>query len=170
MPLVPDIVQQELNGSLLYFAQAGRCVFCDIVKNELADGSRIVAETPNLLAVAAYAGRFSQETWILPKRHASRYETIADDLAAELAGLMKELVRALDVVLAEPAYNWFLHAAPLRSPELSHYHWHFEVMPRTARPAGLEWGTGCFVNAVTPETAARELRDAIRKTHPEAQA
>lgn len=161
MPLVPDLVQQELRGSENYFNQTGCCVFCDIVKHEFADGSRVVAETANLVAVAAYAGRFSHETWVLPKDHASRFEAITDALAAELAGLMKRLVRALDLVLAEPAYNWFLHAAPLRSPELSHYHWHFEVMPRTSRPAGLEWGTGCFVNAVAPETAAAELRRAI---------
>lgn len=160
MPLVPDLIQQELNGSKGHFARTGQCVFCDIVKDELADGSRVVAETSNLLAVAAYAGRFSHEMWVLPKHHASRFESISDELAAELAGLMKRLVRALDVVLAEPAYNWFLHAAPLRSLELTEYHWHFEVMPRTSRPAGLEWGTGCFVNAVAPETAAEQLRKA----------
>ena len=160
MPLVPDLIRQELNGSKDHFARTGRCVFCDIVKDELADGSRVVAETANLLAVAAYAGRFSHETWVLPKHHASRFEGISNGLAAELAGLMKRLVIALDVVLAEPAYNWFLHAAPLRSPELAEYHWHFEVMPRTSRPAGLEWGTGCFVNAVAPETAAEQLRAA----------
>jgi UDPglucose--hexose-1-phosphate uridylyltransferase len=161
VPIIPDLVQQELNGSLNYHSKHGRCVFCDIVQSEMADRSRFVAETPHLAAIAAYAGRFSHEVWILPKEHASRYEAIADSLAAELAGLMKKLVRALDLVLGEPAYNWFLHGAPLRSLELSHYHWHFELMPRSSRPAGFEWGTGCYISAVSPETAAEQLRAAL---------
>jgi UDPglucose--hexose-1-phosphate uridylyltransferase len=46
---------------------------------------------------------------------------------------------------------------------LPHYHWHFEAMPRTARAAGLEWGTGCFVNPVAPETAAEQLRQFLER-------
>jgi UDPglucose--hexose-1-phosphate uridylyltransferase len=160
MPLIPSEIEHELNATARHFARTGRCVFCELIDAELAAKVRVVAETPNLVALAAYAARFSHETWVLPKRHASRYEDVSDDLAAELAQLMKRLVTALDRVLTEPAYNWYLHAAPLRSAELPHYHWHFEVMPRTARPAGLEWGTGCFVNPVLPETAAEQLREA----------
>jgi UDPglucose--hexose-1-phosphate uridylyltransferase len=159
-PLVPDLIARELRGATDYHARHRRCVFCDVVAHELADRSRVVAETPQFVALTAFAGRFAYETWVLPKAHGSRYETITDAAAGELAGLMKRVVRALDAVLAEPAYNWFLHAAPLRSAELPHYHWHFEVMPRTSRPAGFEWGGGCFVNAVAPETAAAELRAA----------
>lgn len=160
-PLIPDLIQRELHGSEDHHARTGRCVFCDIVRHELADRSRVVAETPHFLAATAFAGRFAYETWVLPKGHGSRYEAATDGAIAELAGLMKRVVRALDAVLAEPAYNWFLHTAPLRSPELAYYHWHFEVMPRTSRPAGLEWGTGCYVSAVSPEAAAAELRKAI---------
>lgn len=162
MPLVPGEIENELGSSDRRYVQTGRCVFCELIESELAAKVRVVDETPNLIAVAAYAARFSHETWVLPKRHASRYEDVSDELAAELAGLMKRLVGALDRVLAEPAYNWYLHAAPLRSAELPHYHWHFEVMPRTARPAGLEWGTGCFVNPVAPETAAEQMRTVVR--------
>lgn len=161
LPLLPDAIEGELNGSEEYFSRTGHCVFCDLVESERAAKVRVVAETPNLIAVAAWAARFSHETWVLPKKHASRYEELTDALAAELARLMKKLVTALDRVLAEPAYNWYLHAAPLRSAELTHYHWHFEVIPRTARPAGFEWGTGCFVNPVSPETAAAELRGVL---------
>ena len=53
----------------------------------------------------------------------------------------------------EPAYNYYLHTGPARSGELPHYHWHLELTPRTARPAGFEWGSGCFINAVLPESA-----------------
>ena len=75
-----------------------------------------------------------------------------------VAVLTKLLLGKLDGVLGHPAYNYYLHTAPARSAELPHYHWHLEIVPRTARPAGFEWSTGCFINAVLPETAAEELR------------
>ncbi len=162
-PMVPEILRRELRGADDYYTAHRRCVFCDIVKEELASGSRVVAETANFVAVTAFAGRFAYETWVLPKQHGSRYEAISNEQAGELAGLMKRLVQAMDSVLAEPAYNWYLHTAPLRSAELPYYHWHFEIIPRTSRPAGFEWGTGCFVNAVAPEQGAFELRNAARQ-------
>ena len=160
-PLVPDLIVRELRGAEAYFARTGRCVFCDVIARDRPDGSRVVAETPHFVAVTAFAGRFSYETWVLPKAHAGGYETAEPDAVGELAGLMKRVARALDAVLAGPAYNWYLHTAPLRAGGLPHYHWHFEVIPRASRPAGFEWGSGCFVNAVSPERAAADLRAAV---------
>jgi len=40
----------------------------------------------------------------------------------------------------------------------AHTHWHVEVLPRLGRPAGFEVGTGCTINAVTPEEAVVGLR------------
>ena len=160
-PLVPDAIREELGGADTYYTTNRRCVFCDILRSELADGRRVVAESPQFVAISPFAARFAYEMWVLPRAHASRYESVTAEAAAELAGLMKRVLRGLDAVLAEPAYNWFLHTGPLRSAELPYYHWHFEVTPRTARAAGFEWGAGCFINAVAPETAAAQLRDAI---------
>jgi UDPglucose--hexose-1-phosphate uridylyltransferase len=159
-PIIPDAIHQELLGAADYHRREGRCVFCDIVRQEQIIQVRVIEQTQHFLAVAAYAGRFAYETWVLPLQHASRYETITDPQAAELARLTKSILGKLDGVLGHPAYNYYLHTAPAQSGELEHYHWHLEIVPRTARPAGFEWGTGCFINAVLPETAATELRAA----------
>jgi UDPglucose--hexose-1-phosphate uridylyltransferase len=160
-PVVPELVEAELAGGRAFFARTGRCVFCDLAARELSDGARVVARSEHFLAVAAYAPRYAYEFWVLPLDHSARYETLTDAAAHELALLMKRVLVALDLVQAEPAYNWFLHTAPLRSAELPDYHWHIEVLPRTARPAGLEWGYSCFITTVTPEDAASELRAAL---------
>ena len=157
-PVVPELVESELLGGREFLARTGRCVFCDLAAGEMASGIRVVARSEHFLAVTAFAPRFAYELWVLPIAHASRFETIAEEHARELARLMKRVLTALDLVQNEPAFNWCLHTAPLRSPELPHYHWHIEVLPRTARPAGLEWGYGCFVTTTSPETAAAELR------------
>jgi UDPglucose--hexose-1-phosphate uridylyltransferase len=109
----------------------------------------------------AYAPRFAHEFWVIPLEHAARYETVTDDAAHELGVLLKRVLIALDRAQNEPAYNLFLHTAPLRSPELAYYHWHIEVLPRTARPAGLEWGYGCYITTIAPEQAAKEMREAL---------
>lgn len=159
--VVPLLIQEELSGAEAHFAREGRCAFCDLIRDELADGSRVVARTANFVAVAAFAPRFSYEMWVLPLRHEPRYEAVSDDAARELAGLVKRVLRALDAVCHSPAYNWFLHTTPLRGGAPPHYHWHLEVLPRTARPAGLEWGFGCHITTAAPERAAAELRAAL---------
>ena len=158
--VVPALVRSELNGAEAYYARTGRCVFCDIVEQELADGSRFVARSENFAVVTAFAPRFAYEMWVLPVRHEPRYEAIADAAARELAVLLKRVLRALDAVLHSPAYNWFLHTTPPHAGDPPHYHWHLEILPRTARPAGLEWGFGCHITTVAPEQAAAELRAA----------
>jgi UDPglucose--hexose-1-phosphate uridylyltransferase len=160
-PVVPDLIQAELAGGAAFFARTGRCVFCDLIAREHAARTRVIARSEQFLAITAYAPRFAYEFWVLPLEHASRYETLSDDTASELALLMKRVLLALDRAQGEPAYNWFVHTAPLRSPEFAHYHWHIEVLPRTARPAGLEWGYECYITTVTPEDAAAEMRVAL---------
>ncbi len=158
---VPPAVRAELDGAAAYHAARGRCVFCDVMAADLADGRRVVAETEHFAAVCPFAPRFEYEVWVLPKAHAARYETLTDALAPELGTLVRRLVRALDAAAARPAYNWLLHTAPLRAADGPAFHWHLELFPRLSRVAGFEWGTGCFIVPVAPERAAAELRAAL---------
>jgi UDPglucose--hexose-1-phosphate uridylyltransferase len=160
-PVVPELVETELAGGREFLSRTRRCVFCDLIGRELASGARVVVKSEHFLVVTAFAPRFAYELWVLPIAHGSRFELITAERTLELARVMKRALIALDVSQSEPAYNWCLHTAPLRSTELAYYHWHIEVLPRTARPAGLEWGYGCFITTVAPETAAAELRAAL---------
>lgn len=157
-PFVPDAVQLELDGSKRHIEREGRCVFCDLLRHEIAVGERVMMATANFVALLPFAGRFAYEVWVLPRTHTSGYESLTNEMAHELAEVLRTVLTRFDAVLAEPAYNYYLHTSPLRAPELPHYHWHLEIIPRTARTAGFEWGSGCFINTVAPERAAVELR------------
>ena len=65
----------------------------------------------------------------------------------------------MDRVLGQPAYNFMLHTAPLDEPDLAHFHWHLEIIPKLSKVAGFEWGSGFFINPVPPEIAAAVLRE-----------
>src|SRR5438477_13173236 len=74
LPIVPDFVREELDGARRHFAEKERCVFCDIVRQELASASRVILENADLVALSPYAPRFPFETWLLPRRHGARFE------------------------------------------------------------------------------------------------
>src|SRR4051812_42384998 len=69
LPILPKHVVEELEGAKQYYMYKERCVFCDIVRQETEDPSRVVAENEDFVTLAPYAPRFPFETWILPKRH-----------------------------------------------------------------------------------------------------
>jgi UDPglucose--hexose-1-phosphate uridylyltransferase len=161
-PIVPLQVQEELDGARRYFDLEQRCVFCDIVAQELEPGGgrRLVLARGGYVALAPYASRFSYETWILPAAHAPAFERGDAAQDAALAEVLGETLRRLERVLPRLAYNLVLHTAPCRSLQLEHYHWHVEILPRLAEFAGFEWGSGFFINPTPPEEAAAALRGA----------
>ena len=158
-PIVPKRVREEVNGAKDYYEYKERCVFCDIVKQELSLNQRIVTENDDFIAITPFASRFPFELWLLPKSHDSDFEDIQKHEASNLAVMMKEVLRKLDSVLDKPPYNYVLHNSPLKESHLPHYHWHIEVIPKLANVAGFEWGSGFYINPTPPEEAAKFLRE-----------
>ncbi len=156
-PIVPINVWEEMTGSLEFHNYRGRCVYCDMIQQELAHEKRIVLDTPGFVAFCPFASRFPFETWILPKTHASHYENIQKNEVDELSGVMRQVIGKIEAALDQPAYNYIIHTAPFDTQELGHYHWHIEIMPSLTKAAGFEWGTGFYINPVPPEDAAMFL-------------
>jgi UDPglucose--hexose-1-phosphate uridylyltransferase len=160
-PVVPITVWEEMTGALEFFNYRGRCIYCDMIQQELATDSRIVLDTPEFVVFCPYASRFPFETWIVPKNHSSHFENIPRQGIEEMGMVLKTALSKLAMALDEPAYNYIIHTAPFDSNELKHYHWHLEIFPRLTRVAGFEWGSGFYINPVMPEQAAAFLRDVV---------
>lgn len=164
-PVTPKRVKEELVGASEYFKANARCVFCDIIKEELAAKKRVVCENNDYIAFCPYASRFPFETWILPKEHCiDFYDERIEDHA--LAVIMKETLQRLGKTIGEPEYNYIVHAAPNRIPQEGYwttieqdYHWHIELFPRLIKTAGFEWGSGFYINPTPPEDAAKFMRE-----------
>jgi UDPglucose--hexose-1-phosphate uridylyltransferase len=158
LPIVPKIVKEELIASRQYYDMKERCIFCDIITQELEDGRRVVYENDGYLAVAPYAPRAPFETWILPKKHESSYQS--GDGFSGLAEVLQRVLRQLDSLLDVPPYNFMIHTSPFTESENEYYHWHIEVMPKLTKIAGFEWGSGFYINPTPPEIAAEYMRNA----------
>lgn len=159
LPVVPKIVREEIDGAKKYFSYRERCVFCDSISQEVATRSRIVCENEHFVAFCPYASRYPFETWILPKKHSSDFDSISDKELASCAQISKTVFSKIYKVLDDCAYSTLIHTAPLKEHNMPHYHWHMEVIPKLVKTAGFEWGTGLYINPVPPEEAAKYLRE-----------
>jgi UDPglucose--hexose-1-phosphate uridylyltransferase len=158
-PVVPISVWEEMTGALEFYNYRGRCIYCDIMQQELATGTRIVLDTPAFVVFCPFAARFPFECWIMPKHHSSHFENIPRQSIEELGSVLKNVLGKLELALDDPPYNYIIHTAPFDTKEIPHYHWHIEIIPRLTRIAGFEWGSGFYINTVLPEKAAAFLRE-----------
>lgn len=171
IPIVPKRVKDELQAAQVYYSRKERCIFCDMVRQELALGDRVVMEREHYVVLAPFASRFPFELAIFPKVHQHDFRLLAEDNRAALARTLTDSLRYIRKALGGPAFNYVVKSAPNPVPRpgkpqywgtLEHdYHWHIEIMPRVTRIAGFEWGTGFYVNPVSPEQSADFLRDII---------
>ncbi len=161
LPILPRMVISELDGSRSYFKYKDRCVFCDIIRQEAQQDTRVVCQNDYFVTLAPFAPRSPFEMWVLPRHHSSSYADQDDQSLSALADIFSETMRRLDACIANVPYNFVLHTQPLGSPPLEYYHWHFEIVPKLTSIAGFEWGTGFYINPMPPEDACRYLREAL---------
>ena len=160
LPIVPRRVSEEIEGARNYFQYKERCVFCDIIRQEIRQKTRIISENQTFVSIAAFASRFPFETWVLPKKHHSHFEHMDPFEYEQAAQILSDTLRRMNQVLNNPPYNYIIHTSSFSDTEENYYHWHFEIMPKLTKVAGFEWGTGFYINPTPPEEAAGYLREA----------
>ncbi|MFH1577580.1 MAG: galactose-1-phosphate uridylyltransferase, partial [Candidatus Omnitrophota bacterium] len=142
-PVTPKRVKEELVGARRYFEYHERCVFCDLVSQELEKKDRLIIDIDGFIAITPFASRFPFEIWILPKNHSCDFVSLDDQHRRHLAKILKIVLLKLKIGLNDPPFNYIIHTAPFRHPKAGHwktiqddYHWHIEIMPRLTRVAG----------------------------------
>ena len=167
-PVNPLHVKEKLRGAKEYYQSKKGCIYCDLMHQEYADKKRIVFETDHFLAIHPFAARFLFETWILPKIHHCNFAEGAKGVEADLAYMLKIILKKLKVGLDDPSYNFMIHTAPFYRAHIGKnrwdtieedYHWHIEITPRISLMAGFEKGTDFYINVVPPENTAEYLRE-----------
>ncbi len=165
-PVIPKRIKEELDGAKQYFAYKERCIFCDLLREELKVSSRVILETRHYAAFCPYASKFPFEAWILPKRHNCAFQDIRPEELEDLALILSSMLKKLKALFPDLSYNYFIHSAPNRIPRKDHwhtlgedFHWHIEMMPRFLTTSGFEWGSGCYILPTSPEDAAKYLRE-----------
>ncbi|MDD5155037.1 MAG: galactose-1-phosphate uridylyltransferase [Candidatus Omnitrophica bacterium] len=165
-PVNPKRVKEELIGARNYYDYHERCIFCDLIKQELASGERMILDIDGFIAIVPFAARFPFEVWIMPKQHSCDFTSLDASSRTNLGKVIKQVLAKIKKGLNDPPYNYVVHTAPFRRAKMGYwrsidhdYHWHIEIMPRLTRVAGFEWGTGFYICPLPPENAAKFLRE-----------
>jgi UDPglucose--hexose-1-phosphate uridylyltransferase len=164
-PIIPKRVKEEIYGADRLFRTYKECVFCRVLREEEAAGTRLLARNAHFTAFAPYASRFPFEMAVFPQRHSAFFTDVREEELPALADIIKRVLTRLKETVGDPPFNMVLHQAPNPSLSLKGWpeihlksHWHIEIIPILTKVAGFEWGTGFYINPVPPETAAQFLK------------
>jgi UDPglucose--hexose-1-phosphate uridylyltransferase len=159
LPIIPKLVKEETDAAKRYYDLKERCIFCDVIAQELEAKKRVIYENSRYVAIAPFAPSAPFETWILPKSHESVFRP-PDNTFTPLAEILQVILKQMDKILDIPPYNFVLHTSPFTDEVNDYYHWHIELVPKLTKIAGFEWGSGFYINPTPPEESARFMREA----------
>ncbi len=167
---VPRRVLYELRAGKEYFQQKERCVFCDIIMQELQQGVRLVETLGDYIALCPFAPRTPYETWILPRTHDAGFarSVLRQQNNRELATLLRRTLNRIRSVGED--FNMVFHPMPNTQHKAAalgywntiddDYHWHIEILPVLGPKVKSYTFKEVYFTPVTSETAAARLRAA----------
>ncbi len=167
LPVTPRTIKSKLIVARDYYVQKERCLYCDVLQQELDKGRRVIGENQDFAAIAPFASRAPFEMRVLPKYHASAFSQITSTQIGNLAWILRDVLQKLDCTLGRPPWNLSLQDRPFLRPRKGYwetieadFHWHWEILPQISRITGFEQASGFFYNPVPPEIATRCLAPA----------
>jgi len=157
-PILAPYYHRRLNVAVGYYADVGKCLYCDLLAEELEKGERIVAQTKEFVVLHPYASRAPWETWIIPKRHCASFGLFPNEHLAELSRVLKDTLLCLYRGLDNPAFNYMVNTTITEDEENPYYHWHIRIVPRLNLIAGFEMGSGIYISTALPEETASRMK------------
>ena len=157
-PFVPSDVKQRMINMKHYHETRGRCVVCDMVHQELADRSRIIAQNDHFVAFLPYASLRPFETWIVPRMHMGGFEQLQTVHDRFLAEVVMEVSRKLIRSTGREALHMTLYSRALNSHH-AWDHWYLELFPLVSEQYRFSGDGDMRVNPVVPEEGAVLLKE-----------
>ncbi|MFA5143622.1 MAG: galactose-1-phosphate uridylyltransferase [Candidatus Omnitrophota bacterium] len=157
-PMVPHSIRLRIESATDYFDTTGECLYCAMLKRELSDRRRLVLETEEFVSFVPYASPAPFVMIIIPRRHSASFDGITGKELSDLALNLRMTLGKLYYGLNNPDFNYMIRSVPVYDKSNESFHWHIAVVPRLAKPAGFELGSGMFINTSIPEASAEFLR------------
>lgn len=158
LPIVPPYIQQLVAAAKHHYEVHEGSVAEDEVTRESKASTRVVYENSQFLVYCPFAPHADYHIRIMPKQPGSYFHEITEDQLEHLAKVLNLTFRRLDRIAGEPPYNAFIRTGPVNAKDLTGFRWHIDIIPHLATLGGLELSTELDVVTVSPEDAARALR------------
>ncbi len=171
-PFIPPLIRKELSSSKRYWRQHGTCIFCRIIEKERSDRSRLVHENKAFISFLPFFARWPYGVHIYPKRHVQALSDLTVEEQQSYAAALKEvLTRFENLFDTRFPYMMVMHQRPCDGRSYPYYHFHVEFYPpyrersKIKHFASVETGAGVVTFDYSPETKAKELREAAGPTN-----
>ncbi len=166
LPLLPPLLERELESARLHLERDSECLYCRLLAEELHAGTRIVLESELFVVFVPFHAKYPGEIHIYPRRHASSLSDLTPTEREELGGVIKTVRMKYDNLWGFPMpLMMMVRQRPSRGQH-PYFHFYVEFRPiqrsrdKIKYIAGVESGTGLFLNDTVAEEKAAELRSA----------
>ena len=154
-----------LQAAKEHFHKHGEPVLTSIIKREIKDEVRMIAQNEHWIAYVPFAARYPYEIHVAPKEFVPDLAALTDEVADAFPAIAKEVLLRLDGVFnIQMAYIAAWHQAPVRTGrDVLGLHWQITSIRRAPGKlkylAGSESAMGAFIGDLKPEQSAAALRD-----------
>lgn len=159
LPIVPGQVVERIERARRFLDESGQCLACTQISKEREQACRIIAENADFVAFIPYAALSPYHLWIFPKAHWACFSEQPMETLPALAEILTRVLGKVHGMLGNPPFNFVIRSLGPQESNAPHFHWYISIVPRINKPAGLELGTGMYVNPSLPESCARALRE-----------
>ena len=164
-PFLPPRTEKMYRAAKKFHKETGKILLEEIVKREIKDNVRLVAQNDHWVAYVPFAARYPFEIHLAPKKSVADFTELSDAQADAYPAIAKEILQRLDGVFGIPmAYIAAWHQAPVRKGRnVMRLHWQITSIRRAPGKlkylAGSESAFGAFIMDLKPEQSAQQLRD-----------
>ncbi len=161
---LPDEPAKKQRAQANYYTKHGRTLLTDYLASELEDGTRILFEHPDFVALVPFWAVWPFEAMILPRRPVARITDLTDSERTGFAEMYRTLTQAYDRLFSTSfPYSAGIHQAPTDGQAHPEWHLHMAFYPPLLRSATVKKfmvGYEMLANPqrdITPEKAAEIL-------------
>ncbi len=166
---LPDEVVDELAHQRAYYERHGRPLLVDYLQAEQREGTRLVHQNANWVALVPFWAVWPFELMVLPRRPIPGFESMTPEEEVSLAAILQSVIVTYDRLFdVQFAYSMGWHprpAGPWTHPEwVLHAHFYPPLL-RSAHVRKFQVGfelLGMPQRDLTPEAAAEKLRVVVR--------
>lgn len=152
--VIPAKMEHLMKVLKKFYSDTGKCYFCNLKFED-----RIVEQNDEFISYIPADGKFPYGMDILPKRHISSINDFNDNEIRSFGLILRNSIRRLSKIKEDISYNICLYSSPKNTKSSEYFHFYAQIIPRIGQMAGFEFSTGCYINSILPETAAKELRE-----------
>lgn len=168
---MPKKLCLELESAKEHKEQTGKCLYCDLLENEVKEGKRVIFENEHFTVFLPFFCEYPYGVYIMSKAHKGDITEFNAEERFALGQAIRRTSGMLDSLFdTNFPYMMCMHNAPVNSGDTSEYfHFHIEFFPpmrsdvKQKFNASSETGAWAHCNPTAPEEKAEELRAAYKK-------